>query len=342
MTNKKQSAGIDWSGLFAWSNKYVDGTKSTNFDPMDKEEKEWLQKAMQEFSFSETDKLQDIISILLEHRDKEKGVIIEALEELEELIDIHPRNSVNLERSGGFKLLMDTMLNNNNGGVRRLAMRVFGSAVQNTSEMQAVAHTHGGLKLMYQYIKESDEKNKEQVIGALSSLIRTSEAAIKSEFFREMEGLDWLRQIILDENTSKRTLKKVYFLLYDLIVKETDKSIDVVLTDENLIKDYLLRNTDVVLRMITSINYQSKDNLFSDHVLREYILKCLGSIFQYRSEALSPKTQEYFVGLSKTIAENIYEIRSNNGDEDTVHLLANENEIIMNIAERNGDFLLIH
>lgn len=288
-----KQGGVDWQGLFKWSTQYSDGTKESKFSPMTKEEREWLENVIKEYTFDEADRMSKIVSVLYEHHTTDKEELLELLEELQELIDIHPRNSLNLDKIGGFKILMDVMFNNEHAAVRRLAMMVFGLVVQNNNEMQETAYRYGGLQLMYQYVKEEDPKNKEQVIGAFSSLIRSSITALKAEFFSEMKGLDWLKQIILDKKVSKRTLKKVYFLLYDLIVKETDKSIDTVLYQENLIKDYILKNQKVIKRMLKTLDYENEDDLHSDHVLREFVLNCLGAIFQYQHGAMTEEIQEY-------------------------------------------------
>ena len=208
--------------------------------------------------------------------------------------------------------------------------------------MQEVAHKYGGLNMMHQYIKEESAKNKEQVIGAFSSLIRTSLAHIKYEFFSEMKGLDWLRQIILDKNASKRALKKVYFLLYDLIVKETDKSIDTVLYNENLIKDYIVKDKKMLKRMVNSLSYDEEEDLFSDHVLREFILNCLGAIFQYKDKAMTKEFKQLLEHKGNQIDEVVTSMSEHGGDEDTISLISKENEIISDILGQKGDFLMIH
>ena len=50
----------DWNGLLNWSTKYHDGTKDSNAQPMSQEDKEWLESAMKEYTFSDTDKLNEL------------------------------------------------------------------------------------------------------------------------------------------------------------------------------------------------------------------------------------------------------------------------------------------
>lgn len=358
---------MEWKGLFEWSSKYIDGTKPSNFTPLAKKDKEWLEKVMKEYTYDEADRMSQIIPVLYKHpseapadstskkgkKSKKKhsdadqsteAELMEALEELQELIDIHQRNSTNLDNLGGFRVLMDVMFNCKYEKVRRLAMLVFSASVQNNVEIQEKAHQYGGLQLMHQYVKETSDKNKEQVIGALSSLIRTSHTALKADFFSEMKGLDWIQEIILDKNVSKRTLKKVYFMLYDLIVKETDKSIDTVLYKENLIKDYIVEHKKMIGAMLKTLSYEEEkaEDLYSDHVLREFVLNCVGAIFQYSEKSMTEDAVEYLNWCIQRIEQHVGYIKENKGDQDVADVLIKEHALIKNILEKSGDFLLVH
>lgn len=54
-----QNNQIDWSGLFNWSMNYNDGTAPTRPDlqPMSKEDKEWMEAAMKEYTFNDADRI---------------------------------------------------------------------------------------------------------------------------------------------------------------------------------------------------------------------------------------------------------------------------------------------
>ena len=54
----------DWNGLLNWSTKYHDGTKDSNFEAMSQEDKVWLENAMKEYTFSDTDKLNELCKIM--------------------------------------------------------------------------------------------------------------------------------------------------------------------------------------------------------------------------------------------------------------------------------------
>ena len=104
----------DWSGLLAWSSKYHDGTKPSEFGPMSQEDRKWLETAMKEYTFNDTDKLKTICDAL-------KADIDSQLEDLQDIIEIHERNSTNLARCGGLASLITFQLKHPNDAVRALA-----------------------------------------------------------------------------------------------------------------------------------------------------------------------------------------------------------------------------
>ena len=61
----------DWNGLLAWSTKYHDGTKASDVQPMSKDDRDWLEAAMKEYTFSDTDKLRDCVEWI--RKDVEAG-----------------------------------------------------------------------------------------------------------------------------------------------------------------------------------------------------------------------------------------------------------------------------
>jgi len=57
---------VDWNGLFKWSMQQNDGTKPSNFKQMSPEDAKWLEEAMKQHTFSDTDRLKEIIDQLKE------------------------------------------------------------------------------------------------------------------------------------------------------------------------------------------------------------------------------------------------------------------------------------
>lgn len=52
---------------------------------------------------------------------------------------------------------------------------------------------------MQQFVKEEDMKNKEAVMGALSSFLRGDNFNSKQEFIKDLGGLQFLSAILTDD-----------------------------------------------------------------------------------------------------------------------------------------------
>jgi len=68
---------------------------------MSKEDRDFLQGAMAEYTFNDTDRLTDLCKELKEFKEINTEKMMEMLEELQELVELHPRNNLNLCLTGG-------------------------------------------------------------------------------------------------------------------------------------------------------------------------------------------------------------------------------------------------
>ncbi len=57
------------------------------------------------------------------------------------------------------------------------------------------------------------------------------------DFIIRLNGLEWLKQILISGDTSSRSLRKVLLIVYDLAVKESDRAMDCEEYKGNLVKD---------------------------------------------------------------------------------------------------------
>jgi len=48
---------VDWNGLFKWSMQYQDGTHKSEFKEMSKEDQQWLEGALKQYTFNDADRL---------------------------------------------------------------------------------------------------------------------------------------------------------------------------------------------------------------------------------------------------------------------------------------------
>lgn len=118
---------VDWNGLFKWSMQYHDGTEESKFKQMSKEDREWLEEAMKTFTFNDTDRMKEIVEILGPEKiiNESKDKVLSMLDELAELIELHPRNGINFCLGGGMQVLVDIMIENGEKDVRKMACVAF-------------------------------------------------------------------------------------------------------------------------------------------------------------------------------------------------------------------------
>ena len=55
---------VDWNGLFKWSMDYNDGTHASNFKAMSQEDRKWLEEAMKQYTYNDSDRLKEICLII--------------------------------------------------------------------------------------------------------------------------------------------------------------------------------------------------------------------------------------------------------------------------------------
>ena len=92
---------VDWNGLFKWSMQYHDGTTESKFKKMSDEDQKWLQDALQAYTFDDVDRLKQLCEFIGQPEKHSSSELAESLDEMLELVELHPRNNLNLCLSGG-------------------------------------------------------------------------------------------------------------------------------------------------------------------------------------------------------------------------------------------------
>jgi len=196
---------------------------------MKKEDREWLESALKQYTYNDTDRLKEIVTFLQEKREaggeqtSEANDELEALiEELQDLVELHPRNNLNLCLSGGMHELLSLALAHPSQGVRRSVCFLISSVCSNNKQVQEFASKGGALNLLQRFGKEKNMRNKEAVFGALSSFIKSENFHGKRQFIEEYNGLEFLASLMNDETASAslRLYKKVLNLALDLVVND--------------------------------------------------------------------------------------------------------------------------
>jgi len=103
---------------------------------MSKEDRDWLSAALKSYTFNDTDRLTEICKELQEKKEIDKAKMIDMLEELQELVELHPRNNLNLCLTGGMQEILAIILGYPDIETRKLACSIFTSASQNHKEVQ--------------------------------------------------------------------------------------------------------------------------------------------------------------------------------------------------------------
>ncbi len=83
------------------------------------------------------------------HMEIAKETLVDLLDELLELTELHVRNSLNLCLCGGMQTILEIIFNNPNEDARREACGIFSFCNQNNVDVQKLTGKMGALNLMH-------------------------------------------------------------------------------------------------------------------------------------------------------------------------------------------------
>jgi len=145
-----------------------------------------------------------------------------------------------------------------------------------------------------------------------------------------------LRQVLLDSTTTSKTLRKVAFLLFDLMVKESDPNSMPTNYNANFVKDKLLEVPDIVERLMLLVNYSESETLQSEHTLRDYCLKVFGGLVEYKPELFTTDRKHHIESLKFEIDQYLDTIDPESSE---AYVLSEEKKSIASILDGSSDFL---
>jgi hypothetical protein len=148
---------VDWQGLLKWSLSIQkeDTTTPSQFKAMTKEERDWLEAAMKQYTFNDTDRMKELLSTLKSKENKlDQPALVDLLEEMQDLCELHPRSNLNFCLFGGMHELMALIFSHPSEQVRRLACSIFSAITQNNPEVQEFANKSGAINLVVQLERE--------------------------------------------------------------------------------------------------------------------------------------------------------------------------------------------
>lgn len=242
---------VDWNGLFKWSMEYHDGTKPSEFKQMSKEDQTWLTEALKAYSFNDTDRLQEICKELgkTEHTTED---LTEMLDELQELVELHPRNNHNLCLCGGMQEILAMIFSHPDAGVRKLACSIFTAANSNNVDVQEFVAKSGALNFVKQVDNEKDLQVKEAIFQALSSFVKGPNFEGKRRLVRDFDGLAFLTQLVCTQH-SLRFHKKQLQLLYDLVINDDMIFGNEPNGDKCYVRRYFTHRDDVIKKLLDNV-----------------------------------------------------------------------------------------
>jgi len=188
-----------------------DGTRDAAKDMMmTKEEKEWLNEAMQSYTFDEVKEMQRLIEEMVA-KDKTSPDYKEFM--LDHLDAVHDYtfsldNNKNLCHIGGFDYLFDTVFMTDDEDILEKCCFMIASCSQNNVWMQNFALRLEPLRLMNVVLKVKNMSAKVGAFSALSALIRGLNIDIKRHFI-DVDGVEYCLTLLKDEKNSFKLKAKI-------------------------------------------------------------------------------------------------------------------------------------
>jgi hypothetical protein len=256
---------LDWPGLLKWSLAQKDNTTvDPNLKPLDQKTREWLQEALESYSFNEAKRMQEIVKELNqpepENNEKEEERRLVLTEELSDLIE-GLESARDLVRMGIYAPLMNVMFNSKYADVRKTLYFVFASCNSINTFVQNASMENDGFNLLNSVMKEETNENKEAAFAALTSLVRGEAFNIKRRFI-DIEGIEFLLELLSNDKVYKsaKIRTKVMTLLQDLVFYD-DKLHFVDIVAFNKVEDLLQKKVNNKNTQHISLNKEeSKSN----------------------------------------------------------------------------------
>lgn len=209
---------LNWPGLFAWSSKYHDGTAPSNFKQLSDEDREFLQKAMED-AFEQIEDPNKVFTEAIQQiksAERTEESVYTALEIIDRLCD-DPDVARNAEKLDGLQPLLE-VASDMQGLVRVRTLEVLALVFSNNPNIQNAGVKRDGISRFLSLTRQapvgSDEKSK--AFRALVALVRQVPEHERALLQNE-EAAALLHQL-LDKREEARTREKVASFVTGLAV----------------------------------------------------------------------------------------------------------------------------
>jgi len=179
-----------WPGLLAWSTKYHDGTKPSEFRMMTDEDRDFLQKAMDE-AFGQVEDPNQVMSEaigMLKSPDRDEIIIATALEVMDKSCD-DPDCARNCEKLDGLQPLLD-LLDTHKGPICNRTLEILALLFSNNPNIQEAGMRRGALDTFIRLVQESDagSETRSKAFRGVTALTRGM-PKFEEQFLREKAGV---------------------------------------------------------------------------------------------------------------------------------------------------------
>ena len=202
---------VDWKGLYNWSMKYNDGTKTSDFKKMSKEDMEFIQNAFESVVLNEMKEIWKILDICkTPEGDSEQEINerYELLEKMSEHID-GLENANNIVRGKRFNEIISHFFETKHKKIKIEYARIITQMAQNESYVQKAALELG----IFNYLKDlNEEKDPELItiyIYMLTGLLYGDDITTKKFFVQECDGIKLLFNLLVREIKSNKNTKRL-------------------------------------------------------------------------------------------------------------------------------------
>jgi hypothetical protein len=209
-----------WLGLLKWSLGHSDGTSESEFKEMSVEDKQWLEKVMQEMVRDEPKRMSEILKLFSEMiergvKSSDEEEIEQMLEEVHDIIDQIDMADIFI-RFGGIKALLAFLRASElSENTKKLVCVVFGELAQNNPPVQEAYITHGVLdELCMTAATHASPAVSAKALFAVSCTIR-GYAMGENRFCTDLAGPMLLLRLL--EKNELLLSRRVFFLATALL-----------------------------------------------------------------------------------------------------------------------------
>ena len=126
----------------------------------------------QEESKSEENKEEEFVELTNQQ-------LVTLVEECQDLVELHPRNNLNLCLMGGLTEILCMIFSHENETVRKAACRVLTTVCSNNPDVQDFANKAGTINLASQLEREKTPQMREAILGCLYAFLKGSNFSAK-------------------------------------------------------------------------------------------------------------------------------------------------------------------